>query len=611
VVQKVDGAHRLEATRAFIGSDIGVEPETLQAVEIHKGGSTVREAVGAMGGTLDYKTIEADELLLGNKTKGAKLKAGYESVTEGNVLSVTAAAKDKKGTKVLFQATTRKMDKVESGEGEDSLESEKQEVQFTRNTYLLKVNHQSKFGLTQTKLEHSSAKNLEATYRPGAGDANTNYKNQNSEAILKHHLRRSSLVDMNAHVYFNESRSLKETYAAFRGFQSTLGTTEDVARNGGLEISNQSVFEVPELSGATWQMNYGLSRVQSNLGEKTSAANSYFGESEGYEQGIYVDNEVLLFKDRLSFLLGGRVNQYHRQTNRLNVEAPTNSGTTNNYMVGLSYRPAPWVQVSAKSSLTERAPQLRELYYGDGKTFSCHRPLKVCSEIPNSTLLSEGARTKEVSALFQSLDQMYPKRLKLTYFDEGISNYIERMPVMFREENGKRVLAGPDEATHREYQNINLSQVLRRGIESQAQVEWKNWEFTGSYALIRMDCLDCPDRFNATKVNEPMPSAPADKITLRADYTINSYNLRLGAEGLFVESQERLSDRYLQAEYGTEGYSVYGLDLTWEPGKQKGWDLRVDVAISNLFDKQYVTHFSSQGTFELGRSYNVAVSKVF
>jgi outer membrane receptor protein involved in Fe transport len=153
--------------------------------------------------------------------------------------------------------------------------------------------------------------------------------------------------------------------------------------------------------------------------------------------------------------------------------------------------------------------------------------------------------------------------------------------------------------------------VLRKGVEAQAQVEQGNWQFDTSYSTVRMDCIGCPDMFTATKINEPLLSAPADKFGVGAGYNFRSIDLQVGANAQFVSAQRNLSERYLLAGYGTPAYDVYGLNMTWSPKVQEVGQVEVGLGISNLLDTKYTVHNSGTGTFELGRNYSLSLAAIF
>ncbi|UXR63958.1 TonB-dependent receptor [Bdellovibrio bacteriovorus] len=610
VIQKVDGAQRAESTQDGMASGVAVETEMLSDITVQNGADSVSSINGAIGGTIQYRTITPEDILIGKENVSTKVKVAGDSATEGTARSVHTAARINKTSSVLAGVTLRNSSRVESGspnESDDSRQTESGESK--RSTYLGKYVHQTGTAKTDIKAEYSDTQSNDAAYLAGYEESNSDYRSTTFEAVVNHEQSLSSNFKYEFLSYFNKTESIKNTHTAFRGTQSTVGRVEDRLENGGLKLAGVSVF--PLSPTLMLQSKNGIEGVGSRISEDDGTNSPYFGESQGYDGSVFSENSLSIAEDKVVLMAGVRYSSYHRESNKLSLNSPSRDDDTLSSMVGVSYAPADWVKISGKYGVSNRAPNVREMYYGTGKPWRCHRPSKECTSTPNPALNEERALSKEVSVLFKTPDSVEPRRLKVTYFDETIGDYIEWMPEMYRLENGKRIPAGPATATHRDYRYRNLSTVLRRGVEAQAQMDWGNWEFETMYSMIRMDCKDCPDMYTATTLSEPLVSAPADKFGVAAGYEFRSLNLEVGADAQFVSAQRNLSERYLLAGYGTPSYDVYGLNMRWSPRVRELGRLDVGLGVSNLFDRKYSVHNSPSGTFELGRNYSLSLAAVF
>ncbi|UOF01503.1 TonB-dependent receptor domain-containing protein [Bdellovibrio reynosensis] len=610
VIQQVDGAQRLEATQQGMSSGVAVETEMLSEIAVQNGADSVSSINGAIGGTIQYKTITPEDILIGKEEISTKVKVAGDSATEGQATSLHTAAKLDKSSSALFGVTVRNSNKVESGspnETGDSRQSE--EIKANRNTFLGKYVRKTGTVKTDVKAEFSDSQTKNAAYSAGFGESNSDYRSTTFETVLNHEHSLNSNFKYEFLSYYNKTESIKDTHTAFRGMKSTLGKTDDRLENTGAKLAGVSLL--PINSDLLFQTKYGIEGIGSRISEDDGTNSPYFGKSQGYDAGVFTENSLSINEDKVVVMAGARYSKYHRESDKLALEAPSKDDDTLSTMVGVSYAPAEWVKISGKYGVSNRAPNVREMYMGTGVAWKCHRPAKDCTSVPNAKLNEEQAFSKEASILFKTPETVEPKRLKVTYFDETISDYIEYMPEMYRLENGARVKAGPKNATHREYQYRNLSKVLRHGAEAQAQMDYGNWEFETMYSMIRMDCIDCPDMYTATTISEPLVSAPADKFGVAAGYEFKSINLEVGADAQFVSAQRNLSERYLLAGYGTPSYDVYGLNMRWSPRVRDVGQFDVGLGISNLFDRKYVVHNSPSGTFELGRNYSLSLATIF
>ncbi len=610
VIQTVDGAQRAETTQSGLTSGVAVEPEMLSQIKVQNGADSVSSINGAIGGTVQYQTISPEDILIGKDKVSTKVKVSGDSATDGLARSIHSAAKINRESSVLAGVTLRNSNKVESGSPSESGDvREKEEGESFRNTYLGKYVYKTDSAKTDLKLEYSDTQSKKAAYMAGAGTDNSDYKSTVLEAVVGHEQNINANLKFEVLSYFNTTKAEKNTYSAYRNIPSTIGRTEDQLDNAGVKLSGVTVL--PLSSGLIFQSKTGIEGFGSKIAEDDGTPNPYFGESQGFDAGVFSENSLSMADDKVVLMAGGRYTNYHRESNKLALDVPSKDDRTLSSMVGISYAPTNWMKLSGKYALSNRAPNVREMYYGSNQVFRCHRPSKECKEGPNPNLDAESAYSREVSVLFKIPETAQPRRLKITYFDENINDYIERMATMYRIENGERVPAGPSTATHRDYTNMNLSTVLRKGVEAQAQVEQGNWQFDTSYSTVRMDCIGCPDMFTATKINEPLLSAPADKFGVGAGYNFRSIDLQVGANAQFVSAQRNLSERYLLAGYGTPAYDVYGLNMTWSPKVQEVGQVEVGLGISNLLDTKYTVHNSGTGTFELGRNYSLSLAAIF
>lgn len=610
VIQTVDGAQRMESTQSGMASGVAVEPEMLSQITVQNGADSMNSIQGAIGGSVQYKTITPEDILIGKEETSVKLKVAADTATEGMARSIHSATRLSKQGSVLLGVTMRDSNRVQSGEssGEDG-GRQTQTAESKRNVFLGKYVYKTSTIKTDIKAEYSDTNVKDASYVAGGTSDNSDYRGTVFETVVNHEHSISSNFKYEVLTYFNRMESVKKTHTAYRDIPSTIGTTTDKLDNLGAKVAGVTI--VPVTSTVVFQSKNGIEGLGSTISEDDGTASPYYGDSSGYDAGVFTENSLSFSDDKVVLMAGARYTNYHRQSDKLALEAPSKNGDTVSSMVGVSYAPVDWAKVSGKLALSNRAPNVREMYQGSNEIFRCHNPRKDCRNGANPNLEEESAYSKEVSVLFHTPETVEPRRLKVTYFDEDIGNYIQMAADMYRIENGVKIPANPATATNRDYYARNLSKVIRRGIEAQTQMDYKNWEFQAMYSMVRMDCIDCPDMYTATKINEPLYTAPADKYGVAASYEFPSIDLEVGADAQFVSSQKYLSQRYLNAGYASPGYDVYGFNMKWSPKVKDFGQVDVGFGVSNVLDTKYVVHNSPTGTVELGRNYSLSLATIF
>lgn len=63
----------------FNSSRLSIDPELVRTIEVTKGSDSIHSGSGALGGTVKYRTLEAADLMSGERDWGGMLKSGYSS----------------------------------------------------------------------------------------------------------------------------------------------------------------------------------------------------------------------------------------------------------------------------------------------------------------------------------------------------------------------------------------------------------------------------------------------------------------------------------------------------------------------------------------------------
>lgn len=609
VVQKVDGAKRNEQDNSTMPSGIELETENIKTISIQKGSDSVAGGDGALGGAVSYKSISARDYLEKNQEIGSRFKTSYDSNSEALKNTFSLFGRESKNFYYLAQTSISDSNRQKSGKKEGQY-IEKQQTNKLHNT-MIKIDYLNSKNSLEVKGEISKSRSLDSKYNQYTDDSGTNYVTTFKELTIKNEYRAPSpLLNLNGGAYNNKKDIQKETVTAYRGVPSTIGNYSDSTELRGAYLSNKAALSISK--EVELYINTGFDYDQELLSEKDSAETSFYGKSSGNDLSIFANNEISFFEEYFVLSMGLRHHNYQRKSEKLAILAPERKGEYSTRSIGVSVQPIKGFKIFGKLNEAARAPALRELYQGGGAPFSCHWPKKICTNSPNSELNEENAISKEIGIEFKSnLLKQSAVEIRVSYFNETTQDYIQNSPVMFKIINGQRVPSGPNTATHRDYRSINQSKILRQGVEGEVLTNFDQLHLSASYSAMNIDCVDCVDLFSATSINEPLVEAPADKLSFTIGYEFTQSNLEISATGSFTSTQDRLSERYINAGYSTEGYQVYGIQTRWDPSFKSIGEVSFNLNIDNIFDKSYMVHNSGSGELEPGRSYRLGILKFF
>ena len=112
----VDGAVKNFEKYRF--GSIPLEPELLSELSVSRGPASVIQGSGAIGGTVELKTRNPDEMLINEQTSGGFLKYGHATNNDENLAIVSVYAQLDNGFGALFSNTKRNSNNIELSSGE-------------------------------------------------------------------------------------------------------------------------------------------------------------------------------------------------------------------------------------------------------------------------------------------------------------------------------------------------------------------------------------------------------------------------------------------------------------------------------------------------------------
>lgn len=422
----IDGARQtFQYTTAGPMGTVFVDRALLRGISIQKGTVATEGGSGALGGVVNFRTIELEDILTGGKDWGAEATATYG--TNGYDWSKTLAAGARNDRVSAFGAVSRR----DSGQYRDG-----------NGDYADQTNMDLVSGVAKLGVNLSESQTLDlgfVGYNNEFGIVSGNFDAGIMTFTGKYHYDpESDLIDLRANAYYNKSKVNQYWY---RG----LIAGEDITYNNdsfGGDVSNVSRFSAGSVDfTAKYGFEAFLDRVRTEeTGPDLHNVSSGWTPS-GDRSIVSGFTEITATRGIFDLTAAARIDHFELSGSGNN---PTNgiggmpnvsqgpfsverSETVVSPKITLAARPADWLQVYANYGLGFRPPAITE-------TLMANRHPGVIGNFvrffPNPFLDSERSKGWEVGAnltfdgVFSTGDKF---RLKGAYYDHEIENYIVAM----------------------------------------------------------------------------------------------------------------------------------------------------------------------------------------
>ena len=261
--------------------------------------------------------------------------------------------------------------------------------------------------------------------------------------------------------------------------------------------------------------------------------------------------------------------------------------------LALLWKATDWLDLSARYNEAFRAPSLQEKFTS-GNHFGYSSRGRATSNkfVSNPNLKPEVAKNKEISAYFHFnnfITQNDKAELTTTFFQNDVKNLIN-LETYYSNPNSTFNFM-PDLSQYRNIANARL-----RGFEIEGKYSFNNLSFALSYGQTRGKNKNS---------GEYLENINADKYSAAIDYALFANALKLGARISYYAKQDRVPKGYTSYP----SYTLTDLTASFSPLSGSLKNIRIDLAIDNLFDKRYLPAFNlMEGT---GRNVKVGVSYYF
>lgn len=625
--------------------------DSLSAIDITKGADSSRFGSGALGGVVELRTLEPEDLIEDGKNFGALTKSTHN--TADNSTGGNAAVAGRSGdTWFLLQGGYTKGHETEnSGDvgGYDATRTEANPGDFVQKNLLIKF-HQyleggHRLGLT------GEVFNRDEDFDNMRGTTATNYQQgtlRGGEEIDRKRISasydyvapdNSSWVDAARLIAYWQKEKINNTTDGIRlrdarasiipgdpfryGFpegaysrdnmlqQTSYGITGDASKE--LDIAglrNEFRFGGEFVFQKTHQYSAGFDNcpdvdwtaISQPFGPQSCrmlhSNASDMPDVDSYSFGFFVEDNIKLFQDRFTITPGVRFDWYRHEP-ELTSEYQQNPNFDMAMLastddVGLSpklrlaYVVTPQLEVFAQYAKGFRAPTAQELYQNFGAPGSYAR-------VGNPDLKTETSDGFEIGAKYDGGDY----RLAATLFNNYYKNFIDT--VQIAPPGGEYPVAGVSG-----YENLDRVQIYGVDISGDwnFQPNWKTWASVAwSYG---------EDRDTGDYIDSIAP--------LRAIIGLGYFTETWGSDVslTLASKRDKVNDGFVAPGYGLLDATVW-----WTPERIGDVDvsgLRVQAGVFNVFDKKYWDAVSvPDGTVaagsdfftEPGRTFKVSIAKKF
>ncbi|MCO5063751.1 MAG: TonB-dependent hemoglobin/transferrin/lactoferrin family receptor [Rhizobiaceae bacterium] len=617
--------------------------DSLSTLDIVRGADSSRYGSGALGGVVQLRTIDPEDLIEDGKQFGAILKGVYDSADRswrGNA-AVAGRAND---TWLLVQGGYRRGHETENmGDvgGYGSTRTEPNPGDFDQRNLLVKL-HQyieggHRLGLTaelaNRDFDYDNMSGTTSSYVPGSFESGDETDRKRVSADYKFESPdKSDIVDTaNLTVYWLEQK-LNATTDAIRvpdarsfiipgdpfmyGYPYGPYTRDNWIKQTSYGFTSDGTKEL-DLGGHSNELRFGAELY----GQKTTQFSSgedncpdvnwnfipdFFGpqscrflhtntadmpEVDSTFFGAFLEDDIKFYDDRLTLTPGLRFDWY-RHSPKSTPEYQASPNYDPAYLVDnsdsrvspklrLAWQATPDVELFAQWAQGFRAPSARELYENFANAGQYAR-------IGNPDLKPETSNGFEIGAAYTTADY----GISANIFNNYYRNFIEDVSLP----------ATPDYPLVFSYQNLARVQIYGAEVRGYARFN-SNWKAWGSLAYAEGKNTDTDEYLN---------SVPPLRAILGLGYEQETWGVDVSTT--LAAARDKVSG----TGFAAPGYGIVDLSGYWEPAEVKG--LRIQAGVYNLFDKKYWNALDvPDGTnpdiydrySEPGRTFRLAITQKF
>lgn len=576
ILQTIDGAR--QNTSAGHRGTFFMDPELLSSVEVVRGPASSLWGSGAIGGVVSQNTKSAREMLDEGQSFGGYLKKGYE--TNGQRSKSSGAIYGAKGSiDWLLNGSYSDGDNIKAG-NDNTLENSASRSRSGLAKFGWQLDEAQRLQLSGRINEISEA----VPSNPATDVSNSvplvRRDSKDSNLTLDYSLAPSSnaLLDLDAKFYWN-----KTDYDENRLTKGQFDTTE--YETLGFSIANRSQWQGLKLTYGLDGYRDQIETFRDDSGQSGQRPGNIDGESRVW--GAFVAANIAL-GENWSLDPALRYDSFENESNNLGHSSDDDALSPS---LALVWKTAPWLTLSARYDEAFRAPSVEEMY--SSGTHYCIPPIPnflpngLCNTFEvNENLKAEKAKNKELKAdmRFAELAGNDELALSLSVFRNDVDDFIEQ-----RVTNPLHGIPGLEQNTR--WDNVDKARLT--GFELTGKYRINQTRLSLSYGQ-----TEGKDRHDGGY----LANIPANKLVLDLSQGIMAGDMKLGTRVSYNASQDRVPEDNPVNRY--QDYTLWDVYLAWEPAMGTFEGLRVDFAIENIGDEEYIQAW--QTLMDQGRNFKLS-----
>ncbi|GJM00952.1 MAG: ligand-gated channel [Methyloligella sp.] len=554
------------------------EPELVKRVDVVRGPVSTIYGSGAIGGVVNFETIDPADMLRHGETWAASIKGQYSTNDEGKLVSAIGAVKATDTVSMLANFVWRDHDNYEDGNGIEIENTDKELVSgLIKGVFDFGVGNQLKLGYIHKKDEYTTGLVSDANQQ------DTEAEDQTFSAKWTYNPTGNDLIDLNVSGYFTSTR-LEQT--RLDALFSSRGALQVSAGNKrffdidtiGFDVFNSSRFSTGEFNHTlTYGGDYFKDDVKTEDTGLGGSGDEFTPSGERKTYGFYIQDK-LEYGNWLEVIAALRYDSYELSGNGINVEEDQLSPKLT---VGVT--PVKGVQFYATYAEGFRAPAISETLQS-----GVHPVPPAFDIIPNVNLRPETAENIE-GGVNLSFDKIFSEkdvfRAKASIFRNDVDDFIENRVVGF--DPTPAFPNGPpfcflNGTGCGESQYVNIANARLEGFELEATYDNRLMFVNLAYTHVRGDDLTN---------GQPLKSIYPDKVVATVGFRFLEDKLTVGGRWTYADAQNRVPDAVDPTdpsidETPTPSYSLVDLFATYEVNE----NFSTALTLNNIFDEDYRIH---------------------
>ncbi|MDC0598829.1 TonB-dependent receptor [Gammaproteobacteria bacterium] len=574
---RIDGANQNTYMYHHMGN-LQIHADILQSVDVQIGNNSIIN--GGLGGSVNFDTKSASQLLTNNKQFGSRVQASYGD-NSGTSLALTGFGQLSENLDFLgyFNNVDRKNYEVGGGRildqnnnlvaGTDGtvrgLKGEVEDI-LVKLGWDLDSNQRLELGYEAYQDEGRYS------YRPDMGLA-TDLAITNSLGIpllwptefgrdtltLKYTLQWGQNSSLRASLFQNESTLDRDEsgWAANPAFASSAGQIEGEAENSGLYVLAESTFNAHTLTYGLEFINYDTDYTA------LYSASTDSGSEEAINRSVFIQDSIRL-GDNLYLIPGIRYDSF-------DIDSAVVDDTFDKFSGSLAVEYDLTENLVARVSGTQlfKGPEIGEVFIGAG-----------LFDIANPDIQQETGLNTELSLAFE--DNIFGAdrfSAGVTFFDTEIDDYIYDY-------------ATPPPSVGGRAWKDNIGDMTIEGVEAYIGYDIRGLKTLLTWSESDSD-LNSIAEYSALE-GARLDRQQGDTLSLNVDYEFSDLNLTVHWDVLSVEGVSAGRDLDgATLNNSKDSYTVHNISARWKPESINR--LTLTAGVDNLFDEFFSSQSSRTG----------------